>query len=50
MHMDHVINVAIMQNKIAFLPPSTSLPRGYATIHKAEIDFINWLQDTGLEV
>ena len=36
-------------------PYSTLLPkhiftRGYAAIHEAEVDFINWLDDTALEV
>ena len=34
-------------NHIVLGNPITSLPRGYATIHEAEVDFINWLEDTG---
>ena len=35
---------------IVFYCPSTSLPKGYAAIHEAEMDFINWLDDIGLGV
>ena len=39
-HMDHIVIYCV----------STSLPRGYAAIHEAELDFINWLDDTSLEM